>query len=168
MMRNRLLLFVLLFLLNDVEAIARKLVEDLKETQSFGNSKYEVVEKLYRNGLSENIETFIVYVLDASCSTCIVNYLCFLQSINGTEFIDRVVVVVENQCDFLSVDYYRDKIKAPEPRSEVLIYDVDGKINEKIVSSVGYCNILLIENKSLKCCYNVSEYKYDEELGLIR
>lgn len=167
-MKSKILYLIVLLLFGSYDSFSQKLVDDLGERHPSYKSKSLVFDVLRQNGLNDNFEIFVVYVLDASCSKCIFDYLCFLKSLDGTPYFENVVVLVENQDDFLSVDFYRSKYEISTPKNEVLIFDLKSEVLSFIKSEVGYCNILLFEKGCLKCCYNVNEYKCDDNMQLIR
>ncbi|MCQ2975516.1 MAG: hypothetical protein MJ211_12010 [Bacteroidales bacterium] len=107
----------------------------------------------------------IIYMLDASCSACIQNYINFVQDFNiNKPNCDSVYTICYGSKDFLLVEYYMKQCKVTSLTNEKIIFDKNGLVNQ-LQTITNNRNIILLINKKISFITDDFYYKFNSEYG---
>jgi hypothetical protein len=104
----------------------------------------------------------VVYILDPTCSVCLLEYKSFCKYVPQIEY-DSLTTIVVNSCDMLVVDSYLRKAKVKRPKYEQIIYDTDNYISRTLYRLSQGRNMMLFENRKLIFSCNMQEYMLNEK-----
>jgi len=100
-----------------------------------------------------------LYVLDASCSVCIANYLQFIKKVEELRF-DSLIVVARESYDFAKVEYYLKETGLKHPQNMRIIMDPKNNIYNEFVNIYFDHNLFLLENKRILFSVNTYDVQY--------
>lgn len=140
----------------------RTLVDDLNESFADTN-QIEIATKAF-----DKPGRNLVYLLDPSCSVCIGNYVCFLESLKYSVCnYDSLFTVVLNSNYLINVEYYLGRDSIYRPETERYIIDDDGELTDYYNTLSDNNNILLFDNGKLIFCTTVFAYRFEKKIGLV-
>ncbi len=140
----------------------RTLIDDLNESFADAN-QIEITTKAFdKQGRN------LVYLLDPSCSVCIGNYVCFLESLkNSVCNYDSLFTVVLNSNYLMNVEYYLGRDSIYRPETERYIIDDDGELTEYYNNLSGNNSISLFDGGKLIFYTTVFAYRFEKGVGLV-
>ena len=140
----------------------RTLVDDLNESFADAN-QIEIATKAFdKQGRN------LVYLLDPSCSVCIGNYVCFLESLKYRSCnFDSLFTVVLNSNYLMNVEYYLGRDSIYRPETERYIIDDDGELTDYYNTLSDNNSILLFDGGKLLFYTTGFAYRFENGIGLV-
>ena len=104
----------------------------------------------------------MIYILDPTCSVCLVEYKTLCKYATQCNY-DSITTIVINSDDMLIADFYLDREKLQRPEHENVIYDTKSEISKTLYKLSLGRNVMLFENRKLIFSCNMQEYMFNDK-----
>lgn len=138
------------------------MVDDLNEASA------DIVQTVLEKKVFDSEGRNLVYLLDPSCSFCIVNYMMFVRSLNMAKCnYDSLFTIVLNGSYLMNLEYYLSRDSIYRPETERYIIDNEGALTDYYYTLSNNNTILLFDGGKLIFTSSVWAYKFELGVGLV-